>query len=405
MRNRLFSLACLLLLFGPLLYASAASFLPWIRTSPINVEAEYLTGEKAISTIQLPTSLDGFLSKKTQKHIEQYIDWCVPAKATTMLATSSLQRDAISLSNKLFGFACYPTFFGSDVLYLPEYEGLMRCPNDTVEQTKRGLAEFCDGLDSWAQNHLDIQIWLVMADISEHSSLNPAVSYMNPGFSTDEAVEYLKSWLHDLNNVRFGYEPCESLDEYFSQYYLTDHHWNGFGAARAYMSLGRGSKLSEGLSQCTAGIRNNGSLARSGLDLLDEPVAEPALDVSGLEPRADYDALLLSNKSGVPNVNPLQLEFNFYHEWYGPSANCEIKNHDITGANACVVGDSYSSAFQWLVARDFSQVSTYLDMHGSHKGNETLDERLDDSNAKVVCFVGCVTAFADFLQSNPNYFN
>lgn len=407
MRNRVFCVVCLLFLFGPLLYGVLGFLQPQVRSASLNVEVEYLTGEKVDARFAPPLSISDMASGKTQRYIEQYVGGCIPAKAMAMLASSSLQRGAITLSNAPMGFECYPTFYGSDVLYLPEHRALMRTPDAGNGVMKERIAEFCDGLESWVLQHPDVQVNLVLADISERSSLNPAAELVAADFFTSDVFELFKTRFESLDAVRLGYVPYASLDEYFSDYYSTDHHWNGFGAIRTLDSLeAQRYGRSDASASIDSRVRGNGSLSRSGLDLLNESLVEPLLATEDLTIRTDgYSVLLLASPEERWQANPLSIEFNFYHEWYGASANCVISNdRDANASNALVIGDSYSSAFQWLVARDNVSVSTYLDMHGAYKGSETLDDRLAAAGAKTVYFVGCMDAFSNLLQCYPNYF-
>lgn len=409
MRNKIFSIICILFLAGPILYIAFCELYPQIRDLPANAGAEYLTGEKAIRRFEPPISMQSFTAKKTQQYMEDYIGGNIPAKSVAILNAAALQRDAISLSNIAFGYDCYPSFYDSEILYIPSHDALMHMPMTQNENLKSDLVAFCDGLEGWMQNHSDMNVRICLADISEYSALNPASSYMQTDFCTNDAYGYLMSRFGSSEQIRLAYLQNDSLDDYFANYYTTDHHWNGYGASETYNALAfdsrEGFKASSVIN--TSGLEINGSLARSGLDLLDEPVSEPLLDTSGM--LADYVdgsiPLLQQGEIGLKDES-LPVEFNFYHEWYGPSANCVIMNSgkDLSGP-VVVVGDSYSSAFQWLVAQNHSSTATYLDMHGAYEGEETLNDRLQETGADTVYFVGCLSAFGYLRQCYPNYFH
>lgn len=141
--------------------------------------------------------------------------------------------------------------------------------------------------------------------------------------------------------IRLAYLQNDSLDDYFANYYTTDHHWNGYGASETYNALAfdsrEGFKASSVIN--TSGLEINGSLARSGLDLLDEPVSEPLLDTSGM--LADYVdgsiPLLQQGEIGLKDES-LPVEFNFYHEWYrafGKLRNQEFRQGPLGSGGGC----------------------------------------------------------------------
>lgn len=409
MRNKIFSIICILFLAGPILYIALCGLYPQMHDLPANAEAEYLTGEKAIRRFEPPVSMQSFATKKTQQYMEDYIGGNIPAKSMAILNAAALQRDAISLSNIAFGYDCYPSFYDSEILYIPSHDAFMHMPMTRNETLKSDLVAFCDGLEGWMQNHSDTHVCICLADISEYSALNPALLYGQTGFCTNDAYEYLANRFASSEQIHLAYLQNDSLDDYFANYYTTDHHWNGYGASGTYNALA--ADPHEGFEAPPAinmdGLEVNGSLARSGLDLLDESVYEPFLDTSGMLVDYEDGSIPLLWQKGISlSDESLPVEFNFYHEWYGPSANCVIRNSgkDLSGP-VVVVGDSYSSAFQWLVARNHSSTATYLDMHGAYEGEETLDDRLQETGADTVYFVGCLSAFGYLRQCYPNYFS
>lgn len=44
-------------------------------------------------------------------------------------------------------------------------------------------------------------------------------------------------------------------------------------------------------------------------------------------------------------------------------------------------------------------------MHGAYEGEETLNDRLQETGADTVYFVGCLSAFGYLRQCYPNYFH
>lgn len=137
--------------------------------------------------------------------------------------------------------------------------------------------------------------------------------------------------------------------------------------------------------------------------LLNEGDAEPQLDLRDIEASAGYDAALKSSDPGAAlDDNFLLAEFDFYHTWYGPSENTTITNRR-EGDSALLIGDSYTSAMQWLIARNYHQTFVFLDCHGAYKGSETLEDRIAESDCKDVYFVLGPTGIQYLRECYPRY--
>lgn len=368
-------------------------------------EARYLQGYWGNVNVEEHASIEGFVSGKFQKALEDFLAENIPAKGIALLENAALQRSAIEVSNWLFDWPCYPTFFGSSKLYLPEQNALARMPSKGVNHLTNAVFSFGEQLTLFAERYPEITFNVVLGDISEFSSLNPASSLSSNTFSTLQGRDILVDTCSSVENIKVGFLQLENVSDYYLNYYTTDHHWNGFGAARTYAVLKDKSFDLDSVVEGFSNVRMNGSMSREGLMLLDEPAREPLLHfgpivVEGIgEPN-----ILLPNGAVTLASNSKVAEFDFYHGWYGPSAQFNAQGSAEKG-RALVICDSFGSAFQWLVIDNHSETNVRYDMHVSFSGEQRLCDILDSSHYDEVYFVAHIGDYAYLLNRFPKYFD
>lgn len=408
-RNTIFSIIVCLFLLGPcglwLAQNSAKIDLPeWLDTE----DAKYLAGGEDTANLRENLTLSGFVSEELQGALSVKIEDNVPFRSFALLSNAALQRAAIHTSNLVFNYLAYPTFFGSSYCYLPMENGIMRMPAQNSQSLLDDVSLFVDGINAAAERHPDIAFNVCITDLSSYSAVNPAMPLVSkPTATAKDIIGAIRNSINRTNIHVVDVAP-ESTEEYFHLYYTSDHHWSGYGALRAFQALTK-STVSKTSAQSSVPILRtkymNGSSSRGGLMLLNERDAEPQLDLRDIEASAGYDAVLKSNDlEAALDDNPLLAEFDFYHTWYGPSANTTITNKRASDA-ALLIGDSYTSAMQWLIARDYHRTSVFLDCHGAYKGSETLEDRIAESGCKDVYFVMAPTGIQYLKECYPRYWS
>jgi len=370
--------------------------------------AYYLTGEMSGAGVLEDFSVGGVLTGAFQQEIEEQTGNSVPLKAEALLASASLQRIAIATSNRLVGFGAFPSFYGSDICVVDEGDALMRMPAPKAAGNPESW--FSAGLDSVAKQLPGITFAVAIADLSSYAEVNPTRSLVSSkGLSADDYARIVDDAI-DGSNVLVFSDGSQTLDQYFDKYYTSDHHWSGYGAYDMYSKLAEVMGLEKDVAlgaddNALSGLVMNGSSARTGLCLLDELVREPLLRTKGLSVRIGSEApILLAGGRGVLDEDPLLTEFDFYHSWYGQSAPVVIENQDGEGT-ALLIGDSYTSAMQWLIAQNYRTTYVYLDCHGAYKGENTLKDRIAESECEAVYFVMGPTGFENLKSCYPEYFS
>lgn len=82
-----------------------------------------------------------------------------------------------------------------------------------------------------------------------------------------------------------------------------------------------------------------------------------------------------------------------------------IASDNSENGNALVVSDSFGESFRWVVADNYSETHSVMDLRGNSVGSETLADRLVLSKAKEVFFVATPPDYSTFLVRRPRYFS
>lgn len=400
-----------LLLFGAQHLAKAP--LPsWLTAE----DATYLSGDTEAAKVRPYANLKGFLSTDLQSALESRIESYVPLKATVLLGNASLQRAAIAASNNFFGFEAYPTFFGSEHIYLPAQDAVAAAPLPADDTMLHGIEEFAQQLAGYATAHPELEFCLVLADQSDTSAANPAASLVSNAFSTEDVEEILATPAK-LDNVHLVCVAYDDPDAYYRDYYKTDHHWNGYGALAAYRMVSQEMSLADSRDNNTSAVTfgdlvMEGSYAREGLMFVDDKAREPRYDTSGLTLDSKKIApVLLPTEEGVEELlsDHNTAIYNFYSKWYGTyqqAAKAPLVNEAAPSSdNALIVMDSFGNALHWLIAQNYRETFCCSDNKGASSGKGvTLDERIASSRATTIYFIQNVSAYSRLTSYHPDYF-
>lgn len=375
-------------------------------------DSVWLSGYIEDTELSEHLSLDSFLKGDLQASFDSAIGNHIPMKAEALLTSASIQRTFIGGSNSLFRMECYPSYYGSNEVYIPSVNALANWPRLDMDNVLASVKDFSMLMLSFAETHPDKRFHIIFADISSSSNLNPACAYLKVQVCAADCYAAAKEIMSGVNNVDVTFRQYSDLRAYYRDYYTTDHHWNGFGALAAYNQMIENEpseQLTDGPypSESFPSLYINGSTARGGLMMLNEVPNEPDMALWSYPMTASISPPLLKQRGGVRMISYLpESEFNFYHAWYGPSSSVVIQNNskEAQGRKALVLGDSYTSAMQWLIARSHESTYTFLDLHGGYSGSESLEDRIAESGADDIYFVACAGGFNNLFNCYPRYF-
>lgn len=410
-RNALWSAAFVLLLMVPLsLCAAVNAGLPlpsWLTSE----DASYLEGRKPIVALPALGGTEGFQSGTAQTVIQDYLAAFFPMRASVLLGNAELQRDAIALSNQLFGWDCYPTYYGSSVLYVPSMNRLSAYPvkksgNTTNESNQEKYSGFFEGLRKVAVQFPSTNFYIYIADTSDESEFNVANSLVSFPEDLDDIAACFEDELGDLENVFVEYDDFVSVEDCYSRRYRSDMHWNWYGALQAYNELAAISNMQEYPNDVgSVHIADfYGGSARSGRMLIES---------SGDDCDLGFADLNIVMKSGEMDNGDKHLEYysadekmqsmNWYETYYGSyGSSPEILG--VGEGNALVITDSYGAGIKRYIAKQYETTFIKWNLAGKEY-SETLAELIKGNDINDVYFIGVQSNFALYENGKEDFFN
>ncbi len=373
----------------------------------------YLIGKTDMKIADVPIDADSIITGETQHALDSNIKCLVPYRGEITLAYTSFERAAISLSAWLFGIDCYPTFYGSSIIYDSSHHALFDVPySDEDEAVANGLASFGESLSLYAQKNIDVQFHVVVADNALFSDANPAKQYVSNSMSTEDCISVLDNSLRNCPNVKITAVLYTDTKSYLQNYYHSDHHWNGYGSIETYNAINDTHTNTEppppvgGFDEAVF----NGSASRKGLMLLNSPVKEPKINTSNLKVQNGARGELL-NENGPSAIKHAGLrgDFNFYSLWYGGDSATIIHNYGWTEknpSNSLIVADSYGDSIRWLISKRHESTYTSMDLYNMNSEDTLLSDEMHlAKDADTIYFVASPSNYASFEKRHPNYFD
>lgn len=410
MRNTLFASIVSLVLLGPTLLLFAQSAFPdkipdWLSAA----DAAYLAGAPSKVDLTDHLNLRDFRDKTLQSAFEDKVDAHIPCKKEALIGSASLQRTAIAFSALPFQWDCYPAFYGSRILCYPEASSLVEPPAIATEAAFGGIRSFAEGLSRSMDRFPGKRVCVFVADRSYGASVNPSMALTSDALSTESVVAELNQAFEGSDNLRAYGTSYDDAASYYQDFYTNDHHWNGYGALRAYRTFaddyGLGALLDDASIEGLEDLATYGSYAREGLDLIDYPPREPSVDLTSLHCEGD-DALPVLSADGaamIRGIGPFA-QYNFYESWYGRWGDSVLRNDRISAGNAVVICDSFGSALKYYLATNYAETDVFYDLHSNNERVTSFAERIAASEADTVYIIGCAHNFIQFSERWPSYF-
>lgn len=306
------------------------------------------------------------LKSDFQDALEAYLGDHVPNRDTVLLTNAKLDLTLISCANAPFGFAGYSTFYGSDHVYLPQYEAVVEKPSTQSEKSDEKLKKATKTYRSFIERHESINWAFCMPDRSNTTLASPLHDLVSKPADYGYYRKGITDNLQDLCTVvDASYDDAES---FFASYFHTDHHWQIEGALRAYggimEALGK-TPLEFGAAETVFGGPFWGANARSGLctegrgdTVRDVTISQPNLRVwLGSEEKSrafideglgdDPDSFTLSDTFG-----------SAYAQWFHHAEKevITIENDSVESGTLLIVGDSFANDLDRVFAQSYHTV-------------------------------------------------
>lgn len=406
-KDLLFSLAVFLFMLGSI----TANIMVCLDCPlPDRVSGEngnYLTGETPASFPAF--SLKNFECGEVQKEIERAIEDSIPFRADAMVANAAIERSFIMLSNAAFQFPCYPSFFGSDYLVVPDQSRIYQKPLERTDDLDAGFANFIKEVNEYGTEAPKIRIVVYVAPCARDiSPFNPANRLMSNAYTPDDVYAMIDDANNNApENVTFVSSEYDSFEQWDDGFYKYDHHWNIKGAASAVRRiceiLGIDYCLEDEFVQLED-VLFCGSQARESLDVKTECVFDMPLNyfdnlqVSG----KDQACRTGSNHYTFERAEPAKKLFDFHELYFG-----DLHGATITGGhgseNILLIGDSFCNTPARLLAQSSKTLYLFPDLYNGRTSEKTLKDRLSDQNVSTIVMIARFEDYAVFQQHNAQY--
>lgn len=397
-RSMLFPIFAALMLTGPAALFCAQRIahieLPgWLTAE----DAVYLSGGRTEVNVRAEATLDGFREGAFQEALETEIGNYIPAKASALLANAALQRCAIAVSNSLFGWEWYPTFYGSNIVSDREDDLLITLIGKKTASRAEGLERTAELYSEIARAHPEIAFYIGMPSSSTHSML--ANSLRSDPIDRAFVDEHFFSKL----------DPCivtadlliDDIGEYRELYFKTDHHWQMDGGYRAYALIADEMGFADDIlakgEPLAFEIDFYGSQARRGLDTWTGPdeLRDYRFDLPEFKVYSGFDRIEQSDPldfvcslekyaDGAQHTMPFENHYAQY--FHNDVAFFEMSTVDSAerGGALLVAGDSFTNDMERLFLHNFSKVYSYNLKSGNKETLSSVIERIDDADSVLI---------------------
>lgn len=407
-KDLFFSVIVSLFLFVPIIVGAAEYFGVSLPGRVSGASANYLTGE---APAPLPTfAFDNVRNGQAQEEAERMIEDLVPFRADAIVANAEIDRVFIRLSNTVFRFPCYPSFYGSNYVIAPDQSRIYQKPVKKTCDLGGGFASFAKSVSTYGAKLPHVKIVIYVAPcVRDISPFNPANQLMSNVYTSDDVMAMVDE-ANDRapGNVTFVSPRYDSFQQWDDEFYSYDHHWNIRGAASAVKEicalLGIDYCLEEGYVQLED-VLFCGSQARESLSMNAEPVYDVPLDSFGnlLATGSDGICYVGSRHDLFEASESAKKLFDFHELYFG-----DLRGKTITGGygkdNIILIGDSFSNTPARLLAQSAKTLYVIPDLYNGRVSETSLDGYLEGRDISTIVMIARLEDYAIFQQYNPDYF-
>lgn len=391
LRSALFSVLVCVFLCGPALLFGALRLGADVPVQLTAEPAQFLAGGAKSADVAAAASGEGFRSKQLQSAVETEIGNYIPAKATAIEMNAGVQRGFIAASDVLFGWGCYPTYFGSGRITVPSADAVTYLPRKYGDWARRDWEGFAAGLASVASRYPEKRFVVYVVGAYDDPSCNPAYALVTDPLRPENCVAIMEEALSGSSNVTVLSHSYGSEEEYYQDFFRTDHHWNIDGAFAAYGQIADELGLEAIPEQGIWEIPDywyTGATARWGLDMLRERVFDCGNSFAELVVmRSDGSVLHGDDHAAFWDAPELKKPYTFYDSYYDNLGECVIAGGD-GERSALLVSNSYKGAIQRPLASSYRQLTVTGQLHSATPLTLTLAEQIEAADADDIIIVG-----------------
>lgn len=193
LRNAVLAFLFCIVLCGPTILLCAEKGgvdLPYWITAE---DAIYLSGDGTKGDISHNLNIQAFSNGKLQEEIQKTFEARIPFKAIVMMSNASLQRCAIELSNALFSWESYPTYYGSEILLDQKESRLSDTPATTDAETFKQIDSGVEAIEQFAADHPRLFTFLFVPPDSTTMQSATVVSQFSSPLTYDDLMDRIQS--------------------------------------------------------------------------------------------------------------------------------------------------------------------------------------------------------------------
>lgn len=384
---------------------------PWLSSE----DSFYLTGSKGANIESF--ELNSFLNGTLQDSLEKSINETIPLKAIALLEQAGIQRSFIEASNAVFGWSCYPSYYGSEQIYSPSDNAIEFMPTKTTESLKDNLLWFIEGIKETAIKYPDKNIIVYVVGGYDAPAVNKAYSLVNnsltPDYIESEFMNALDDLPEDHANVTVLKSQYDNSSDFYRDFYRTDVHWMPSGALKAYNQIG--SVLGWETKPTPELIEFDnwkffGANARWAL--MDLKESNDAI----FDYEYDFSSLAYRDKS-TGELNPIQrtddkysassdqeTTYGYLTIWNAPDGDIVNSDEDAVG-KALLISNSFRTTIKCLIAQEYSLLRTEADFVGDGTTDLKLVNRIAETDPDEIIFLSHPEGYISLKDREPAYFD
>lgn len=401
---------CLILIGPSVLYLTTNLMKLDLPSSLTSKEATYLVGGIVDVDMQAKVNIASFADGSFQIALEDEIANYIPMKASVLFADALRQRMGIEASNQLFAWPCYPTFYGSGYVYIPDQDALTWIASKEDDFDLSGFDSFYSKLIEVSRSNQSVDFIVYMTDPNNDTSpLNPTYKLVSNSMEYEMLAErmdgFLKTSPSNLTLLHGG--GYDDLAEYYSQHYACDIHWNMDGTVDSCERICQelGNPLLDFDSYLPVDHQVFcGDIARRALYSLAERVYDttyPFSNLIGIE--TDGAVIDLEKHQKYADADSLDKLYNFYGLYYETENEMTVTGGD-GFRNTLLVGDSFARSMVRPLAESSQKLYRSPALFGDVSDCVGLKQHLAARDIDSVVFVGTPSNLASFIKRNPDFF-
>ena len=356
-RNILFSLIVLCVFALPIINVSASVLVDGYNR-PVSSTLE------ARKYAEFPIfEFDKINDGEFQDNVEEFVADAMPKRDGLLLYNAYFQRCIIYVSNSLFGFKAYPTYFGSKYYCLDDWNAIVARPQSIYGLGKR-LDRQLDAFKTLIESNDGTNFVFYLVDHSSAASANPIHDLASNTARYDDYTSFFSSGLP--NSCQLITDDSADLDEYYERFFKTDHHMQIQGAIRAYERIAYSlhfTPVEAGDVYLATDEQFFGSFSRRGLvfDLYDS-ICDVHFDMNpSVEVFVDGSKTSLSSLSKQYSNEPFSKKKKFenmYASWFHASCGMlRLSNEDAECDDTLlIIGDSYMKNMERFFTKHYRTV-------------------------------------------------